>query len=300
MPAYPWGGHRNGYIPESALRQLRAEPGDFMRADAAAAFDAMAAAFRAHFGYGIVVLEAYRSYVTQKNLRDLYLTGRGNIAATPGTSVHGWGLAVDLASGINTFGTPQYNWMKANATRFGFDNDRGIIDREAWHWEYGNKSAPIFAGDSIVTIENDMPLTNADVQKVALAVITAEFADKEGKTVRLLDVLNRTDRTARDVQIAVDTIPDRVWTKGIPHPLAVDEKGKTAIIQAQDYLRYEPSEHENTRRVVQQAANELSDKDVERIATVVAAKMTAPVIDVEAIAARVVEAIEGITFKAGS
>ena len=42
------------------------------------------------------------------------------LAAVPGTSNHGWGLAVDLCGGIQNFGTPHYTWMKANAGRFGF------------------------------------------------------------------------------------------------------------------------------------------------------------------------------------
>ena len=37
------------------------------------------------------------------------------LAAVPGTSNHGWGLAVDLCGGIERFGTQQYAWMQANA-----------------------------------------------------------------------------------------------------------------------------------------------------------------------------------------
>lgn len=152
MPAYPWGGYRNGYIPQSAMRQLRAEPGDYMRIDAADALDALATAFRARFSKGLSVSEAYRSYVTQKNYRDLYLAGRGNIAAIPGTSIHGWGLAVDLGSGVNRFKSPEHNWMLENAPKFGFDNDRGRADGEAWHWEYGNKTT--WSADNFLPIDN--------------------------------------------------------------------------------------------------------------------------------------------------
>jgi LAS superfamily LD-carboxypeptidase LdcB len=63
-----------------------------------------------------------------------------DLAAVPGTSNHGWGLAVDLCGGIERFGTPQYGWMLANAGRFGFVHpgwaDPGNGREEPWHWEY--------------------------------------------------------------------------------------------------------------------------------------------------------------------
>jgi hypothetical protein len=58
----------------------------------------------------------------------------------PGTSNHGWGLAVDLCGGIQTYNTPQYAWMVANAGRFGYLHptwaDPGNGREEPWHWEY--------------------------------------------------------------------------------------------------------------------------------------------------------------------
>ena len=42
------------------------------------------------------------------------------LAAVPGTSNHGWALAVDLCGGINIAGSAQWTWMTANAGRFGF------------------------------------------------------------------------------------------------------------------------------------------------------------------------------------
>ena len=59
----------------------------------------------------------------------------------PGTSNHGWALAVDLCGGINIFGTPQWTWMTQNAGRFGFVQPDWAGPRgekpEPWHWEYG-------------------------------------------------------------------------------------------------------------------------------------------------------------------
>jgi hypothetical protein len=134
--AGPWGGHRNGRIPQVAMCPLSAAPGQVLRCDAARAFDALSSAFAARFGAPVSVTDAYRTYETQVVLK----RRKGRMAATPGTSNHGWGLAVDLGSGINRFGTEQHTWMRQNAPRFGWIHPAwarqdGSLP-EAWHWEY--------------------------------------------------------------------------------------------------------------------------------------------------------------------
>ena len=57
----------------------------------------------------------YRTYASQVRMYGQ----KPALAAVPGTSNHGWGLAVDLCGGIGSFGTRQYTWMVANAGRFG-------------------------------------------------------------------------------------------------------------------------------------------------------------------------------------
>ena len=69
---------------------------------------------------------------------------QAGLAAFPGTSNHGWALAVDLCGGINVAGRAQWGWMTANAGRFGFvkpDWARpGAEKPEPWHWEFGDIS----------------------------------------------------------------------------------------------------------------------------------------------------------------
>lgn len=66
-------------------------------------------------------------------------------AAIPGTSNHGWGLAVDIGeekdgdSGVESIDEATVLWLVANADRFGFS---GELQSEPWHWRY-------FAGDAI-------------------------------------------------------------------------------------------------------------------------------------------------------
>jgi cell wall-associated NlpC family hydrolase len=133
--ARAWGGYPNGLIPPSAMCPLGAS-GHTLRCDAAAAYRAMSGAFAGAFGTSLCITDSYRSYAGQVRLYGQ----KPALAAVPGTSNHGWGLAVDLCGGIERFGTPQYDWMTANAGRFGFLHpdwaEPGHGREEPWHWEY--------------------------------------------------------------------------------------------------------------------------------------------------------------------
>jgi cell wall-associated NlpC family hydrolase len=133
--ARAWGGYPNGLIPPSAMCPL-GPAGHSLRCDAAAAYRAMSAAFASSFGSPICITDSYRTYSAQVRLYG----EKPALAAVPGTSNHGWGLAVDLCGGIERFGTAQYAWMTANAGRFGFLHpnwaDPGKGREEPWHWEY--------------------------------------------------------------------------------------------------------------------------------------------------------------------
>jgi cell wall-associated NlpC family hydrolase len=130
-----WGGWSNGLIPSGALCPIA--PGHALRCDAAAGYAALADAFEAAFDRPLCITDSYRSIATQQTA----FRSKPQLAAVPGTSNHGWGLAVDLCGGINVAGTPQSAWMAANAERFGFvqpDWARpGGEKPEPWHWEFG-------------------------------------------------------------------------------------------------------------------------------------------------------------------
>ncbi len=138
-----WGGFSNGQIPASALCPLTA-PGQLLRCDAAEAWDAMVAAYEADTGSAMCITDSYRSLEVQVQLR----AEKPSLAAVPGTSNHGWALAVDLCEPGRTgmgFTTPTYRWLEANAARFGWAHpawaEPGHGQEEPWHWEYvGNPS----------------------------------------------------------------------------------------------------------------------------------------------------------------
>jgi hypothetical protein len=134
------GGYPNGMLPASALCPLASAPGHRLRGDAAAAFDKMSAAYAQAFGRPICVTDSYRSYAQQV---DVYRR-KPTLAAIPGRSNHGWGLAADLCGGIQNFGSAQFRWMKANAPKFGWFHpgwaEPGGSKPEPWHWEFGRIS----------------------------------------------------------------------------------------------------------------------------------------------------------------
>lgn len=129
-------GYPNGRLPLGSLCPLWGSPASLLRADAARAFNRLSQEYAGAFGRPICVTDAYRSYASQLRL----YRERPGFAAVPGTSTHGWGLAVDLCGGIQYAGTPAYQWMTLNATRLGWFHPSwaqpGGALPEPWHWEF--------------------------------------------------------------------------------------------------------------------------------------------------------------------
>jgi peptidoglycan DL-endopeptidase CwlO len=131
-----WGGYSNGQIPRDALCELGVYR-HALRCDAAASYALMSEAFEAAFGNRLCITDSYRSFDSQVSA----FARKPALAAVPGTSNHGWALAVDLCGGVHLAGSPEWNWMWANAGRFGFVQPSwaapGGEKPEPWHWEYG-------------------------------------------------------------------------------------------------------------------------------------------------------------------
>jgi hypothetical protein len=131
----------NGRLSDSELTPI---PGGRLRKDAAVAWLAMRAYIGKNRGVWICptsVRTAYRPYADQQYFWDLYTRRRGALAARPGTSNHGWGIAVDLP-------TPA---MQAAVRECGHNFGWGIrggrltsdAPSEAWHctWHPGTYAA---------------------------------------------------------------------------------------------------------------------------------------------------------------
>jgi LAS superfamily LD-carboxypeptidase LdcB len=135
LPSGGWSGYPNGLIPPTALCGIGIGAHS-LRCDAAQAFQGLAAQFSAAFGRALCVTDSYRTFDEQVRLYGV----KPALAAVPGTSNHGWGLAVDLCGGAQSFGTPEYAWLRANAGRYGWSNPAwawpGNGREEPWHWEF--------------------------------------------------------------------------------------------------------------------------------------------------------------------
>jgi hypothetical protein len=131
-------GYPNGQLPVHALCPLWGAPGEALRSDAAAAFNRMSHAYAQVFGVPLCVTASYRTYQHQV---ELYATMPAGYAAVPGTSNHGWGLAVDLCGGIQVDGSPEHAWLLDHAALYDWFHPAwampgGAGPHEPWHWEY--------------------------------------------------------------------------------------------------------------------------------------------------------------------
>ena len=90
----------------------------------------------------------YESQVAAWNRRRCYIPGNCDgdpypPTAEPGTSLHGWGLDIDVWGATDVIlgcSAPELLWLQINAPRFGWVNPEwarcGRPGAEPWHWEY--------------------------------------------------------------------------------------------------------------------------------------------------------------------
>lgn len=166
---------QNGRLPDSILRtskwlngdvssrwiksNVKGTPAAKLTADAAKAFDALFDLYNSVSFDGkapLLITDGYRTYEQQVAVK----RKRGDSAAEPGRSNHGWGLAVDLSGIANPIGssttrnsykdsafrTPTYQWLFQNGPKFGIYNPISLRDgnklEEWWHFEYQGPIKP--------------------------------------------------------------------------------------------------------------------------------------------------------------
>jgi hypothetical protein len=123
----------NGNIPSDELTPIR-QNGHRLYAPAAAAWDRMVDAAAAD-GLELRITDSYRSFENQVDLvRRKGLYSQGGLAAQPGTSNHGWGLAVDA----DVTDPAMLTWIRQHGHEFGWVE---AAPREPWHWEYRPEQA---------------------------------------------------------------------------------------------------------------------------------------------------------------
>lgn len=148
---------KNGELSAGILKKCGI--GNFLLAEPAArACRALVAAAEAR-GFKVRATGTYRTYKQQEQLflsryTTKELPGRPTrkwngvtywqlpktaMAAAPGTSNHGWGLAVDFAEELDGDVQPEsvspkfVKWLVKHAKTYGFSAE---VQSEAWHWRY--------------------------------------------------------------------------------------------------------------------------------------------------------------------
>ncbi|MFF5292642.1 M15 family metallopeptidase [Paractinoplanes globisporus] len=117
----------NGKVPASALEQVGTTRHKLWGPAAEALTRMMSDAEKD--GVKIGITDSYRPYAEQVDLaRRKGLYSQGGLAAKPGTSEHGWGMAADLDLNANAL-----SWVRENAAKYGFYN---TAPRESWHWAF--------------------------------------------------------------------------------------------------------------------------------------------------------------------
>jgi predicted chitinase/LAS superfamily LD-carboxypeptidase LdcB len=201
-----FNGFKNGDLPKSQLTSIG--HGAFLHKNAAAKWEELVAAAKKD---GVSLKPggpggyAYRDYAEQQALVKKYgLWSPSNPgAAHPGTSNHGWGAAVDVASN-------GYAWIGKNAKKFGW---RGISN-EAWHIDLPYKDvlkgavAPAgsdTSGDTTTTKTGDDTSSGADTEEKSKEQILAEMAaaiDKVNNMLYGTPIPNSSENAQ---------LPDKVW-----------------------------------------------------------------------------------------
>jgi murein DD-endopeptidase MepM/ murein hydrolase activator NlpD len=139
-----YNGDQNGKLKPEDLQLLGNNwPDARLYPAAAQAFRLFSASFQEQFGRPLELSggadDAYRDFAEQQKLKQ----EKPFLAAVPGTSNHGFGLATDLGGGVNSKGSPEFNWTLQHAGDFGFVHPDWAINPsnpnfkdEPWHMEY--------------------------------------------------------------------------------------------------------------------------------------------------------------------
>src|SRR5206468_3072803 len=132
------GVERNGVFNSSNTSPI---PGGRLWPEAALTWTAMRSDYVAQGGDPAACApggpqSSARTFAQQVALKAEWVSrGRPQNAATPGTSNHGWGIAVDCPS------SHAQAWILTHGANYGWSHDEGALVGEPWHFRYVGASA---------------------------------------------------------------------------------------------------------------------------------------------------------------
>lgn len=144
----------NGRLSSDSLCAVDFAPGHRLQCDAAHALEGADSAYFDETGQHLRMTDSYRSYGLQVTTR----ARKPTTAGVPGTSNHGWGMAVDLDAASAA-------WLTANGPQFGWVNPDwarpGGAKPESWHLEYVAPELGGFVGPAqpslLDPLESELP-----------------------------------------------------------------------------------------------------------------------------------------------
>lgn len=153
----PYWGYPNGQIPTDAMAAVESRGKTFwLEPSAQMWWLRLASEFQRAWGVPLDITDAYRDLAAQQYYWDLYIAGDGNVAARPGTSNHGWGMAVDIYTpAYGSSSSPQHKWLQQWAPQFGWTWTTGRASGESWHWEFAATPTIAWGGDAAPIQEED-------------------------------------------------------------------------------------------------------------------------------------------------
>lgn len=183
-PIQPHGQlHRVAARAWNAMRQAAAQDGvELSHVGAMRTYDQQVALFRERYQTA-----PNGSRVTRKwNGRSYYLRPGYAPSATPGTSNHGWGLAIDVA---NASEAGRHRWLLEHAVSYGFSWEVADPDNpnfEVWHLRYfvGDATPPAMLPSTPAPVHKPTPITRTlrrgdtgdDVRTLQWALVDAAYA----------------------------------------------------------------------------------------------------------------------------
>jgi hypothetical protein len=134
-------------------------------------------------GVNLGLTDSYRTFDQQVDLK----RRKPDLAATPGTSNHGYGLAFDFVGAGGTTKEQAYTWLANNASKYGWSNyvgrsgpdNRGVggTQKEPWHWQINKQDLGKYANYSVNGSSQTAVAANPDNRETADDGINNSNAD---------------------------------------------------------------------------------------------------------------------------
>ena len=138
----------NGAFPASLLVQpdsTYSNSGNHIQIciDVVEDYNRLAQAFFEYFEKKLPIGQCMRCYSGGPSCQVELKIAKGSLAATPGTSQHGWAVAFDYDTtdekGVKGFSSETYKWLFENAPAYNWENpswaQQGGSNPEPWHFE---------------------------------------------------------------------------------------------------------------------------------------------------------------------